>query len=96
LNGLEIPFGNQVKYLDMISCNIITWSPYTEVIADNAFGVFTAVHYLFSNKRLINHMKLTLHKAFITPILSYACSAWEFSADTHLLKLLRLHLRLCL
>jgi hypothetical protein len=30
-------------------------------------------------------VKLTLHKALIRPIMTYASPAWEFAADTRLL-----------
>jgi hypothetical protein len=36
-------------------------------------------------------IKLTLHKALIRSAFTYACPAWDFAADTHLLKLQRLH-----
>jgi hypothetical protein len=32
-------------------------------------------------------MKLTLHKALIRFVMTYACPAWDFAAETHLLKL---------
>jgi hypothetical protein len=34
--------------------------------------------------------KLTLYKALIGSVLTYACPTWEFAADSHLLKLQRL------
>jgi hypothetical protein len=30
---------------------------------------------------------MTLHKALIRSVMTYACPAWEFAADTHLMKL---------
>jgi hypothetical protein len=45
---------------------------------------------LFKSKRISANIKLTLHKALIRSVITYACSAWEFAADTHLLKLQRL------
>jgi hypothetical protein len=35
-------------------------------------------------------IKLTLHKALIRSVMTYASPAWEFAADTHLVKLQRL------
>jgi hypothetical protein len=35
-------------------------------------------------------MKLTLHKALISSVMTYPCPAWEFAAVTNLLKLQRL------
>jgi hypothetical protein len=36
---------------------------------------------------------LTLHKALIKSVLTYACPAWEFAADTRVMKLQRLQNR---
>jgi hypothetical protein len=36
------------------------------------------------------NIKLILHKALIRPVMTYACPAWEFAAECHLLKLQRL------
>jgi hypothetical protein len=44
-------------------------------------------HMPFKSKRLSTNIKLTLHKAHIKSVMTYACPAWEFAADTHLLKL---------
>jgi hypothetical protein len=45
---------------------------------------------LFKSDGLNTNSKLTIHKALIGSIMTYACPAWEFAADTHLLKLHRL------
>jgi hypothetical protein len=47
---------------------------------------------LFSNKngRLSTNIKLTLYKALITPVMTYACPTWEYEVDAHRLKLQRL------
>jgi hypothetical protein len=94
LNRRNISFLNQMKYIDVIICNIITWRLYTAVIKDNAFRAFITVNFLFWRKRLTTHIELTFHKAFIMPILSYACTCRASSADTQLLKLQRLQDRL--
>jgi hypothetical protein len=39
--------------------------------------------------RLSVNTKLTLYKELIMSIMTYDCPAWEFAADSHLLKLLR-------
>jgi hypothetical protein len=36
------------------------------------------------------NIELTLHKAPISSVMTYACSGWELAADTYLLKLQRL------
>jgi hypothetical protein len=45
---------------------------------------------LIKNERLSANIKLTLHKALIRSVMTYAWLAWELATDTHLLKLQRL------
>jgi hypothetical protein len=45
---------------------------------------------LLKIERLRANIKFTLHKALIRSIIIYACTAWEFAVDNHLLKLHRL------
>jgi hypothetical protein len=42
------------------------------------------------SERLSANFELTFHKALIEPGMTYACPAWEFAANIHLLKLQRL------
>jgi hypothetical protein len=90
LNGRNIPFVNNVKYLGVIFDKKITWRPHIEIIEAKAFRVFITTYSLFESKRLSTNIKLTLHRALIRSVMTYACPAWEFAADTHLLKLQRL------
>src|SRR5215470_4423480 len=39
----------------------------------------------FKSERLNANIKLTLHKALTRSVMTYACPAWEFAADTYLL-----------
>jgi hypothetical protein len=87
LNGRNIPFVTQVKYLGIIFYNIIKWRLYTVIMEDKTFRAFIEVQSLSESERLNAHIKLTFHKSLIRHILSYACPDWGFSADTHLLKL---------
>jgi hypothetical protein len=52
--------------------------------------IFIRSYSLFKSDRLSTESNLTLYKALIRSIINYACPAWEFSADTHLMKLQRL------
>jgi hypothetical protein len=56
------------------------------MIEAKAFRTFIRVFSLFRSERLSATIKLTLHKALIRSVMNYACPAWEFAADTHLLK----------
>jgi hypothetical protein len=85
LNGRNIPFVNSVKYLGVIFDKKI----HVEMIDVKAFRTFIRVYSLFKYERLSTTIKLTLHKALIRSVMTYVCPAWEFAADTHLIKLQR-------
>jgi hypothetical protein len=55
-----------------------------------AFRTFIRLYSLFKCEWLIANIKLTLHKALIRSVMTYTCPAWEFAAETYLLKLQRL------
>jgi hypothetical protein len=90
LNGRNNPFVNHVKYLGVISDKVCTWRLHTEMIEAKAFRTFTRIYSLLKSERLSAKIKLTLHKALIRTVITYACLAWELAADTYLLKLQRL------
>jgi hypothetical protein len=52
-----------------------------------AFRTFVTFYSLFRSEWLSADIKLTLNKALIKSLMTYACLTWEFVADTHLLKL---------
>jgi hypothetical protein len=60
------------------------------MIEAKAFRTFIRTYSLFKSERLNANIKLTLHKALIRSVMTYACPAWEFAAECHLLKLQRL------
>jgi hypothetical protein len=51
------------------------------------FITFIRVLFLFKSEGLSANIKLSLHKIPIRSVITYACSTWEFAADSHLLKL---------
>jgi hypothetical protein len=61
-----------------------------EKINAKTFRTFISVHSLIKSERLSANIKLTLHKALIRFVMTYASPAWEFAADTHLINLQRL------
>jgi hypothetical protein len=90
LNGHNIPFVNSIKYLGVIFDKKITRRLHIEMVTTKAYRTFIRLYSLFKSDRLNTNSKLTLHKALIRPIMTYACHSWEFAADTHLMKLQRL------
>jgi hypothetical protein len=69
---------------------MITWELHIEMIEAKVFRTFIRVYSLFKSELLSTNIKLTLHRTLIRSVMTYACSAWEFAADIHLLKLQRL------
>jgi hypothetical protein len=64
------------------------------MIEAKAFRTFIRIYFLFKSRRLSANIKLALHKALIRSVMTYnACPAWEFAAESHLLKLQRLENR---
>jgi acyl-CoA synthetase (AMP-forming)/AMP-acid ligase II len=48
---------------------------------------FHYFHSIFKRKLLSANIKLKLHKNLIRSVMIYACPAWEFPSENHLLKL---------
>jgi hypothetical protein len=90
LNGRNIPFVNSVNYLGVISDERMTWRLHIEMIETKAFRTFIRIYSQFKSERLSTNFKLTFHKALIRSAMTYACPAWEFAAEFHLLKLQRI------
>jgi hypothetical protein len=86
LNGRNIPFVNSVKYLGVLFDKRMTWKLYIEMIEAKAFRTFITIYSLFKSEPISPKIKLTLHKALIRSVMTYACPAWEFAAECHLLK----------
>jgi hypothetical protein len=84
LNGRNILFVNIAKYLGVLFDKRMTWRLHIQMIEAKAFRTFIRIHSLFKIKRLSVNIKFTLHKALIRSVMTYACSAWEFSAEYHL------------
>jgi hypothetical protein len=65
----------------------ITWRLHIEMIEVYAFRTFIRTYSLFKIGRLSANINRTVHKALIRSVTTFASPAWEFAADTHLLKL---------
>jgi hypothetical protein len=93
LNGRNIPFVYSVKFLGVIFYKRITWRLHIEMIETKAFRTFIRIYSLFKSEQISANIRSTLHKALIRSVMTYACPAWEFATESHLLKLQRLQNR---
>jgi hypothetical protein len=59
-------------------------------VAIKALRIFISIYTLLKSERLSVGAKLTVYKALITSVLTYASPAWELEADSYLSKLQRL------
>jgi hypothetical protein len=60
------------------------------MIEAKAFSTFIRIFSLLKSERFSAKIKLTIHKALIRIVITYAFSVWELATDTYLLKLQRL------
>jgi hypothetical protein len=89
----EHSFCQYCKISRIIVDKQITWRLHIETIETKAFTTLIIIYPLVKSERLSANIKLTLHKALVRSAMTYACLAWEFAAETHLLKLQRLQNR---
>jgi hypothetical protein len=71
----------------------MTWRRHIERTLAKALRMYVRTYSLFRSVRLGTDMKLTVYKALIRSVMTYACPTWEYAADAHLLKLQRLQNR---
>jgi hypothetical protein len=93
LNEQNILFVNHVNYIGVIFNRKITWRLHIKAIETKAFRDFIRTYPVLKSEHLSTNIKLTLYKALIRFIVNYASPAWEFAANTHLLKLQHLKTR---
>jgi hypothetical protein len=93
LNVRNILFVNSV-IVGVIFDKRMTWRLHIQMIETKAFRTFIRIYSFFKSKRLSTNIKLTVHKALIRSVMIYASPAWEFAAESHLLKLQRLQNRI--
>jgi hypothetical protein len=70
LNGRNISFVNNIKYLGVIFDKKITWRLHIHMIEAKAFRTFIRVYALFKSERISANIKLTLHKALIRSVMT--------------------------
>jgi hypothetical protein len=93
LNGRDTPFVNNVTFLGVTFDRRMTWRLHIERTVAKALRTYLRTYSLFKSERLSTNIKLTLYKALIRSVMTYACPTWEYAAQAHLLKLQRLQNR---
>jgi hypothetical protein len=73
-----------VKYVGVILDKEITWRIHAGNTATKALQTFRSIHPLLKSGRVSVNKELTLYRALISSIMTYACHRWEFAADSHL------------
>jgi hypothetical protein len=73
LNGRNIPFVNHVKYLGVIFYKRFTRRLHIETTEAKVFRIFIRIYSVLKSERLRANIKLTLHKALIRSVMTYAC-----------------------
>jgi hypothetical protein len=81
-----------VTYLG-VTCDRMTWRHHIERTVAKVLLTYTVPYSLFKSGRLGTNIKLSLYNALLGLVRFYACLTWKYAADTHLLKLQRLHNR---
>jgi hypothetical protein len=64
-----------------------------ERAVNKALRTYLRTYSIFKSGRLTAYIKLTLYKALIRSVMTYACPTWEYMADVLLLKLQQLQNR---
>jgi hypothetical protein len=72
INGQNMPFVNNVKYPGVIFDKKITWGLHIKMTETKAFRAFIRTYSLFKSEDLSANIKLTLYKALIRSIMTYA------------------------
>jgi hypothetical protein len=88
--GRHIHFANHVKDLGVIFDQKLARKLHTETIATKALLIFFSIYPILKSERLSVGAKLITYKELIRSMLTYACPAWKFAAESCLLKLQRL------
>jgi hypothetical protein len=87
LNGRDIPFVNNVRYLGVISDRRMTWRHHIKRTVAKALRTYVRAQSLLKNVRLSTNIKLMLYKALIRSVMTFACPILEYVVNVHLLKL---------
>jgi hypothetical protein len=89
-NGRDISFVNNVTYLGASFDRRMTWKHHIERTVAKALTTYVRTYSLFKSWRLRANLVLTLYKAPLRSVVTYASPTWEYAVDAHLLKFQRL------
>jgi hypothetical protein len=74
-------------YLGVTFDRMTTWRHHIAKTVAKALCTYLRTYSLFKSKHLSTNIKLTLYKALIRLVMTYACPTWNYAVDAHLLKL---------
>jgi hypothetical protein len=88
LNGQEVPWSSEVKYLGLTLDKRLTFASHTTKSIEKAERAFRILYSFLNRKsKLCLYNKLLLYKSCIRPILCYGVETWYNCAATHKKKL---------
>jgi hypothetical protein len=79
--------------MDLLCGHVVSPATRGHTVTEEVFSVrsvpnlYKDITIAIKSQRLSTNIKLTLHKAPIRSVMTYACPAWEFAAHAHMLKL---------
>jgi hypothetical protein len=92
-SGLTLHLKDGIFPFGVIFYSTVTWRHHIDPIVTKALRTLIRTYPLLKSERLSAKSKLTLYKPLMRSKMTYACPAWEFAADSHLLKWQRLQSR---
>ena len=88
LNGQPINWNTEAKYLGVILDQKLLFKNHINWIRARAFGRLKTLYPMLNYRSHLNlKTALTLYKALLRPIITYACPVWGNASKTHIKKL---------
>lgn len=88
LQGNELPWLPEAKYLGVVLDSKLTWKSHIELMANRAKAALVSLYALINRRSKLDPLrKIRLYKAVIRPTMTYAASVWGYAARSHVQKL---------
>lgn len=76
LDGVEIPFTNNIKYLGIHFNNLFKFNRHARIVLKKSYKIMGAFSKIMFNKNLSKRTKLLLYKTSIRPVFLYGFPIW--------------------